>query len=207
MGGSPPLRWVGSRPLLRHHPLITSFQATINYPSVSIIVTILTASPTIIHSLTTCISLRSNTSRSKAASSQRKDTLEERWFANCDPPLALERTDIIEIITFERWIKICIQIILYHCRFRDFCCSIMVGSVLGRNLKDRPVFGRKKVEECQCRSKAGWRCYGRGKIAPPTSSKAGFVRPMRSACPTTSDTPPATPFSEDFFQPPRPRCH
>ena len=36
---------------------------------------------------------------------------------------------------------------------------------------------------------------------PPTSSKAGFVRPMRSACPTTSDTPPATPFSEDFFNP------
>ena len=48
----------------------------------------------------------------------------------------------------------------------------------------------------------GGRCYGRGKIAPPTSSKAGFVRPMRSACPTTSDTPPATPFSEDFFNPP-----
>ena len=33
---------------------------------------------------------------------------------------------------------------------------------------------------------------------PPTSSKAGFVRPMRSACPTTSDTPPAS----HIFSPP-----
>ena len=45
MWGSPPLRWPPSRPLLRHHPPITSFQATINYPSVSIILTILAASP------------------------------------------------------------------------------------------------------------------------------------------------------------------
>ena len=146
MGGSPPLRWVGSR----HHPLITSFQATINYPSVSIIVTILAASPTIMDSLTTCISLRPNTRRSKKGKHQKNDVLQ----ITLDPPLPLDRTDVIEITTFEHWLKICIQIILYHCRFRDFRCSIMVGSVLGRNLKDRPVFGQKKVEECQCRSKA-----------------------------------------------------
>ena len=57
-----------------------------------------------------------------------------------------------------------IQIILYRCRFRDFRCSLMVGSVLGRNLKDRPVFGRKKWKNVSVGAR--WRCYGRGKIAP-----------------------------------------
>ena len=92
-----------------------------------------------------------------------------------------------------------IQIILYRCRFRDFRCSLMVGSVLGRNLKDRPVFSRKKVEECQCWSKV--EVLRTGKNCPPTSSKAGFVRPMRSACPTTSDTPPASCLFHIFFPP------
>ena len=145
------MRWAGSRPLLRHHPLIRSFQATINYPSVSIIVTILAASH--LH--------------------RQPQTQHES--------------------------KICIQIILYRCQFRDFRCSLMVGSVLGRNLKDRPVFGRKKVEECQCWSKV--EVLRTGKNCPPTSSKAGFVRPMRSACPTTSDTPPACRLFHIFFHP------
>ena len=92
-----------------------------------------------------------------------------------------------------------IQIILYRCRFRDFRCSLMVGSVLGRNLKDRPVFSRKKVEECQCWSKV--EVLRTGKNCPPTSFKAGFVRPMRSACPTTSDTPPASRLFYIFFHP------
>ena len=33
--------------------------------------------------------------------------------------------------------------VLHHCPSRDFRCSLMRGSVLGRNLKDRLVFGRK----------------------------------------------------------------
>ena len=64
-----------------------------------------------------------------------------------------------------------------------FRCSLMRGSVLGRNLKDRLVFGQK--------SGRMWGLERGGGVTaeeklPPTSSKAGFVRPMRSACPTSS---------------------
>ena len=64
----------------------------------------------------------------------------------------------------------------------------MVGSVLGRNLKDRPVFGRKSGRMSAMEQGGG--VTDEEKL-PPTSSTAGFVRPMRSGCPTRSATPPA----------------
>ena len=72
--------------------------------------------------------------------------------------------------------------VLHHCPSGDFRCSLMRGSVLGRNLKDRLVFGQK--------SGRMWGLERGGGVTaeeklPPTSSKAGFVRPMRSACPTS----------------------
>ena len=73
--------------------------------------------------------------------------------------------------------------VLHHCPSGDFRCSLMRGSVLGRNLKDRLVFGQKSGRMWGLERVGGVTAEEK---LPPTSSKAGFVRPMRSACPTSS---------------------
>ena len=76
----------------------------------------------------------------------------------------------------------------------------MAGSVLGRNLKDRPVFGRKKWKNVSVGAR--WRCYGRGKIAPDFF-QGWFCATNALRLSDQLDTPPATPFST-FFNPASP---